>query len=40
MPLRVLIARTRRVGCGSWPGRVELLTCLEGASSGAVLRMG
>jgi hypothetical protein len=40
MPLRVLIARTRHDGCRGRQGREELLTCVEGASSGAVLRIG
>jgi hypothetical protein len=38
MPLRVLIARTRHDGCRQ--GREELVTCVERASSGGVLRIG
>jgi hypothetical protein len=33
MPLRDIIAKMRHDGCGGWPGRVELLTGIEGASS-------
>jgi hypothetical protein len=33
LPIRDIIARMRHDGCGGRPGRVELLTGIEGASS-------
>ena len=39
MPLRVLLARARHDGCGGLPGRAELLTGIEGASSRPVRRI-
>jgi hypothetical protein len=34
MPIRDIIAKMRHDGCGGRPGRVELITGIEGASSG------
>ena len=39
MPLRVLIARMRRDGCGGRAGRVELLTGIDGVGSRPVRRI-
>jgi hypothetical protein len=39
MPIRVLLARMRHDGCGGQPGRVELLTGVDGASSRPVRRV-
>jgi hypothetical protein len=39
MPIRDIIARMRHDGCGGRPGRVELLTGIEGASSRRVRRI-
>jgi hypothetical protein len=34
MPIRDLLARMRHDGCGGLPGKVELLTGIEGAAAG------
>jgi hypothetical protein len=39
MLIRDLIAKTRHDGCGGRPGRVELLTGIEGASSRPVRKI-
>jgi hypothetical protein len=39
MPLRALLARIHHDGCGGRPGRVELLTGIEAASSRPVRRI-
>jgi hypothetical protein len=39
IPLRVFLRRMRHDGCGGQPGRVELLTGIEGASSRPVRRI-
>jgi hypothetical protein len=39
MPIRVLLARTRHDGCGGRPGRVELLTGIDGVSSRPVRKI-
>jgi hypothetical protein len=39
MPLRDLLARMRHDSCGGLPGRAELLTGIEGASSRPVRRI-
>jgi hypothetical protein len=39
MPLRALLARMRHDGCGGLPGRAELLTGIESASSRPVRRI-
>jgi hypothetical protein len=39
MLVRDIIARMRHDGCGGRPGRVELLTGVEGASSRPVRRI-
>ena len=39
LPIREIIKRMRRDGCGGRPGRVELLTGIEGASSRPVRRI-
>jgi hypothetical protein len=39
LPIRVLLARARHDGCGGRPGRVELLTGIDGASSRPVRRI-
>ena len=39
LPIRTIIARMRHDGCGGHPGRVELLTGIEGASSRPVRRI-
>lgn len=39
MPLRVLLARARHDGCGGRPGRVELITGIDGVSSRPVRRI-
>jgi hypothetical protein len=39
MPLRNLIAKLRHDGCGGLPGRVELLTGIESASSRPVRKI-
>jgi hypothetical protein len=39
MPLRVLLARTRHDGCGGRPGRVELMSGIDGVSSQPVRRI-
>jgi hypothetical protein len=39
MLIRDIIARLRHDGCGGRPGRVELLTGIEGASSRPVRRI-
>ena len=38
-PIREIIKRMRHDGCGGRPGRVELLTGIEGASSRPVRRI-
>ncbi len=39
MPLRALLARMRHDGCGGLPGKAELLTGIESASSRPVRRI-
>jgi hypothetical protein len=39
MPLRILIARMRREGCGGGAGKVELLTGIDGVSFRPVRRI-
>jgi hypothetical protein len=39
LPLRTIIARMRHDRCGGRPAKVELLTGVEGASSGPVRRI-
>jgi hypothetical protein len=39
MPIRVLLARMRHDGCGGRPGRVELMTGIDGASNEPVRRI-
>ena len=39
MPIRDIIAKMRHDGCGGRPGRVELLTGIEGASSRPVRKI-
>jgi hypothetical protein len=39
LPIREIIKRMRHDGCGGRPGRVELLTGIEGASSRPVRRI-
>jgi hypothetical protein len=39
LPIRDIIKRMRHDGCGGRPGRVELLTGVEGASSRPVRRI-
>jgi hypothetical protein len=39
MLIRDIIARMRHDGCGGLPGRAELLTGIEGASSRPVRRI-
>jgi hypothetical protein len=39
MAIRVLLARMRHDGCGGLPGRAELLSGIEGASSQPVRRI-
>jgi hypothetical protein len=39
MPIRVLLARAHHDGCGGRPGRVELLTGIDGASNRPVRRI-
>ena len=39
MPLRALLAKMRHDGCGGRPGRVELLTGIDGASSRPVRKI-
>jgi hypothetical protein len=39
MLLRAIIAKMRHDGCGGRPGRVELFTGIEGASSRPVRRI-
>ena len=38
-PIRVLLHRMRHEGCGGRPGRVELLTGIDGASSRPVRKI-
>ena len=40
LPIRTILDRMRHDGCGGLPGRVELLTGIEGASSRPVRRIG
>ena len=39
MPIRDIIAKMRHDGCGGRPGRVELLTGIEGASNRPVRKI-
>jgi hypothetical protein len=39
MLIRDIIARMRHDGCGGWPGRVELLTAIDAASSRPVRKI-
>jgi hypothetical protein len=39
MPLRDFLAKMRHDGCGGRPGRVELLTGIEGASRRPVTKI-
>jgi hypothetical protein len=39
MPIRAIIAKMRHDGCGGRPGRVELLTGIEAASSRPVRKI-
>ena len=39
LPIRALLARMRHEGCGGLPGRAELLTGIEGASSRPVRKI-
>ena len=39
IPIRVLLHRMRHEGCGGRPGRVELLTGIDGVSSRPVRRI-
>ena len=39
MSIRVLLARMRHDGCGGRPGRVELMTGIDGASNEPVRRI-
>jgi hypothetical protein len=39
MPIRDLLARMRHDGCGGLPGKAELLTGIEGASSRPVRKI-
>ena len=39
IPIRDLLAKMRHDGCGGRPGRVELITGIEGASSRPVRKI-